>query len=285
MNNFKDKNMNLNWLSWSNPVTFWWIFLVAVSIINITAWIGTRKYVLNGKTKIEDFNSRLMIWLSAGYVFGCAFRSILPKADVQRICLFDTWFSSVFLGRSVATIAELCFIAQWALVLHFFSTKTDLKFPKLASKIIVPIIVVAEMFSWYAVISTNYLGNTIEESLWTVTYTIIIISLLLLRPQFKGAVKYFISMLILGSLLYVAFMSTVDVPMYFTRFRADLAAGKVFFGFFEGIRDLNTRWVVTYDINDWRTEIPWMSLYFSVAVWISIVFCYLPLIGKNNKEK
>jgi len=33
--------------------------------------------------------------LSAVYVFGCAFRSILPRADVQRICLFNTWLSSV----------------------------------------------------------------------------------------------------------------------------------------------------------------------------------------------
>ena len=51
-------------------------------------------------------------------MFGCAFRSIFPRADVQRICLFDTWLSSVLIGRSVATIAELCFAIQWAIVLH-----------------------------------------------------------------------------------------------------------------------------------------------------------------------
>ena len=49
----------------------------------------------------------LMLLFCAGYVFGCAFRSFLPRADVQRICLFDTWLSSVFVGRTVATVAEL----------------------------------------------------------------------------------------------------------------------------------------------------------------------------------
>ena len=34
--------------------------------------------------------SGIMLLLSAAYVFGCAFRSFLPRADVRRICLFDT---------------------------------------------------------------------------------------------------------------------------------------------------------------------------------------------------
>ena len=65
-----------------------------------------------------------MLLLCAAYVFGCAFRSFLPRADVQRICLFDTWLSSVVVGRSVATLAEICFAAQWAIVLHQLGTMT-----------------------------------------------------------------------------------------------------------------------------------------------------------------
>ena len=64
------------------------------------------------------FRIEMMVLLCAAYVFGCAFRSILPRADVQRIALFDTWLSSVFVGRSVATIAEVCFVIQWAIVLR-----------------------------------------------------------------------------------------------------------------------------------------------------------------------
>ena len=63
----------------------------------------------------------LLTFLCAAYVFGCAFRSVLPRADVQRICLFDTWLSSVLVGRSVATLAEVCFIIQWSIVLRILA--------------------------------------------------------------------------------------------------------------------------------------------------------------------
>jgi hypothetical protein len=31
--------------------------------------------------------------------------------------------------------------------------------------------------------------------------------------------------------------------------------------------------VVTYDLAEWKDEIPWMSLYFSAAVWASLALC------------
>src|SRR5450755_829495 len=61
---------------------------------------------------------RWQLLLSAAYVFGCAFRSFYPVYDVPRICVVDSWLSSVLIGRSVATVAELCFVAQWALMLR-----------------------------------------------------------------------------------------------------------------------------------------------------------------------
>jgi hypothetical protein len=92
--------MNLEWLTWSNPVSIWWGFLLVVSTANIALWFLLKKCLLRHAAQLE-----LMVFASAIYVFGCAFRSIFPRADVQRICLFDTWLSSVALGRSVATIA------------------------------------------------------------------------------------------------------------------------------------------------------------------------------------
>ena len=41
----------------------------------------------------------------------------------------------------------------------------------------------------------------------------------------------------------------------------------------EGLRDVSTRWVVTHDIEHWKDEIAWMSLYFSAAVWASLALC------------
>src|SRR6202041_3920138 len=102
-----------------------------------------------------------MLLLCAAYVFGCAFRSFLPRADVQRICLFDTWLSSVVVGRSVATVAEICFAAQWTMILLQLGTMSGATTAVTAAWVIVPLILIAECFSWHAVVTTNYLGNAI----------------------------------------------------------------------------------------------------------------------------
>jgi hypothetical protein len=60
----------------------------------------------------------IQLGLSALYVLGCAYRSVLPVYDIPRFVLVDSHLSSVFIGRSIATIAELCFAGQWALTLH-----------------------------------------------------------------------------------------------------------------------------------------------------------------------
>lgn len=280
--------MNFDWFVWSNPVTLWWVFLIAVSLVNIVAWIWTRTSMKQiYRDELAHDGNRIpkrvqwVVWCSAAYVFGCAFRSFIPRADVQRITLFDTWFASVFLGRTVATIAELAFVVQWAIVLWFLSEQGRSKVGTLISKTIIPLIVIAEICSWYAVITTNYIGNFIEESLWAFTYILVAVALIALFESFKGALKYAIGIAVVFALLYVNFMVTVDVPMYGARYIADLTSQKPFLGFIEGLIDLNTRWHVTHDIAEWKSEIPWMSLYFSFAVWVSIGLCYVPLSEKR----
>ncbi len=104
-----------------------------------------------------------MLVLCAAYVFGCAFRSVLPRADVQRICLFNTWLSSVMIGRSVATIAEVCFAAQWVIIMGKLGTMTGADTTVNAAVLILPLIVVAECCSWYAVLTRSFLGQRRRE--------------------------------------------------------------------------------------------------------------------------
>ena len=146
------------------------------------------------------------------------------------------------------------------------------------AKAIVPTIVVAEICSWYAVITTNFLGNVLENSLWTITFLIIGIALSRLVPRFRGPAQFAIAAAAAGIAAYVVFMSTVDVPMYFGRWQADLASGKDYLGLFAGLHDVATRWIVTHDIAPWRDEIAWMSLYFSTAVWGSLALAGFGLV-------
>jgi len=255
--------MSLDWLDWSNPVAIWWCFLLVISVVNITLWLQLRSRF--GNAVIEP-----LLLLSAVYVFGCAFRSVLPRADVQRICLFDTWLSSVMIGRSVATVAELCFAVQWAIVLRALGRLTNADTAKTISRMILPLIALAECCSWYAVISTNFLGNVLENSLWTVTFLLIAIALTRLHFAYRGIAQIVIAAMAAGVAGYVIFMATIDVPMYFARWQADVASGKELLGLFAGLHDVATRWVVTHDFAQWQDEIPWMSLYFSIAVWTSL---------------
>jgi len=271
--------MSLEWrarsnsLAWSNPLAWWWGLLTLVSGVNIAVWFLMYRWLheqpsggLGSTSGIE-----LMLLLCAAYVFGCAFRSFLPRADVQRICLFDHWLSSVVVGRSVATVAEICFAAQWAIILHQLGTMTGADTTVNAAWVIVPLILIAECFSWYAVLTTHYLGNAIENSIWAVAFFVVGIGLCRLWPEFDGPVRVVLAIAITGIAAYLAFLMTVDVPMYLSRWRAE-AGGKRLRPL-EGLRDVSTRWVVTHDLAEWKDEIAWMSLYFSMAVWASLALC------------
>src|SRR2546429_3504123 len=276
-----ERSMSLEWrarsssLAWSNPVAWWWGLLTLVSGANIAVW-----FVLYRQLHEQPAGSlgstpgiELMLLLCAAYVFGCAFRSFLPRADVQRICLFDTWLSSVVVGRSVATVAEICFAAQWAIILHRLGTMTGADTTLNAAWAIVPLILIAECFSWYAVLTKKYFGNAIENSIWALAFFIVAVGLCRLLPEFDGAVRVALVVAIIGIAGYLAFLATIDIPMYLTRWRAEAANGSRPLSPLEGLRDASFRWVVTHDIAGWEDEIAWVSLYFSAAVWASLALC------------
>ncbi|MGD9921974.1 MAG: hypothetical protein AB7V13_11080 [Pseudorhodoplanes sp.] len=262
-------------LVWSYPVARWWGLLTLVSVVNIAVWFVLYRNLhepqagsLGGRFGIE-----LMLALCAAYVFGCAFRSLLPRADVQRICLFDTWLSSVMVGRTVATVAEVCFAIQWAIILHRLGTITGADTTLNASLAIVPLILIAEAFSWYAVLTKKYWANALENSIWAVAFFIVGLGLFRLLPEFEGPVRVILAIAILGIAGYLAFLATVDVPMYVRRWRAEMASGRKPLHPLDGLRDVSRRWVVTREHSEWKEEMPWMALYFSAAVWASLALC------------
>jgi hypothetical protein len=143
------------------------------------------------------------------------------------------------------------------------------------------LILIAECFSWYAVLTKNYLGNAIENSIWAVAFFIVGIGLCRLLPEFDGRVAAVLVLTIIGIAGYLVFLATIDVPMYLTRWRAmradmyaDKRADRIgLLSPLEGLWDASVRWVVTHDIAEWKDEIVWMSLYFSAAVWSSLALC------------
>jgi hypothetical protein len=223
--------MSLEWqarsgsMAWSNPVTRWWGLLTVVSGLNIAAWFVLYRELPLPSAASSTSGIGTMLLFCAAYVFGCAFRSFLPRADVQRICLVDSWLSSVMVGRTVATVAEVCFVVQWAIILHHLGALTGAETTVNAAWVIVPLILIAECLSWYAVLTRNYLGNAIENSLWAVAFFIIGVGLCRLLPEFNGVVRVCLVVAIAGIAGFLAFLMTVDVPMYLKRWRTGDADG------------------------------------------------------------
>lgn len=223
---------------------------------------GVFVFALNNKTN-QDVDP-VDLSMSGLYVFGCAFRSFLPRADLQRIALVNSPLSSIFIGRSVATVAELGFALQLA---RFFEMP-----------LIFWTLLVAEVFSWFAITVDWALANFFENSLWT---------LVALAIGFQALVAGKLVVALVAA-AYIVFMITVDLPMYLRRHRAHRGPYR---SVAAGISTLINDWRVTDDYDEWREvvlvdarrrfffscshvrrtqEMAWMAGYFSLAVWSSL---------------
>lgn len=260
-------------------VISWWIFISILSFVNIGLWLTSLSVFTNNKKTIHPniyTGRRLILILSGIYVLGCAFRSFFPRIDLERICLVNTWFSNMMVGRSVATLAEICFIAQCAILLREAGKGLDDRFSLFVSFSLIPMIILAEGFSWYAMLTTHYFGSVVEESLWTISGILLVASFMSLWPKVHRQHRWFLNAMILFGIGFVIFMVTVDVPMYWTRWQADSLSGATYLSFEQGITDAIREYRVSFDILDWQQEIPWMTLYFTVAVWVSIALTHAP---------
>jgi hypothetical protein len=268
----------------SSRVLIWWAALSIVAVVNICAWcvaaVGFKRDEATDSREVHAAR-RQQLLLSALFVAGCAFRSFLPRAEAQRICLYDSWISNAMLARSVATVAELCLVAQWALLLRRFAVKTGATFAVAVSRLALPLIAFAEICSWYTALTTNFIGSVFEESTWAVTSALLTLGFVTLWPQYRGGKRTLIRAAIAINLAYMAFMCTVDVPMYLARWTADEASHRQYLSLATGWRDAQQRRVVTYRWIDWRQEMPWMSLYFSAGVWISIALTRVPRLEQR----
>lgn len=268
----------------SERVITWWLCLCAVGALNIVAWLFAAAALSRRQGVLTAEAYALRRWqllLSAGYVLGCAFRSALPVYDVPRLCLFDTWWSSVLVGRSVATFAELCFVAQWSLMLREASRATGSEIGRSTAWVMLPLIAIAETFSWYSVLTTSNLGHVVEESLWGLSAALLVASLVAIWPRCAATLRPLLAAWCVAGVAYVAFMFLVDVPMYWSRWLADEAAGRSYLSLEQGVLDVALRRVVSHSWEDWKGEVAWMSLYFSVAVWLSIALVHAPVPSRR----
>jgi len=249
------------------PILWWWSSLFAVSVGNLVLW----GLIVRGMQDPSDAYVAQQLWLSGIFAAACAFRSVLPRVDLERQCLWDSPLSSIFVGRSVATVAELCFAAQCALLVMKLSTLTGSSFLHVVGWLIVPLILVAQAYCWFAVIRLNHLGHAIEEILWSVMVCLVAVGLWLSWGHMTTGIRLLSGVGMVACAGAVLLMLAVDVPMYLVRWRQGKSSGVRYLPVMEGLKDALQRRRVAHRWSEWRPEVPWMSLYFSAGVWVS--FC------------
>lgn len=265
----------------SLAVVWWHALLCAIAAINVVVWSLSAIAVAHAQAVSHAAAAaaiHMQLLLSAAYVFGCAFRSVLPVYDIPRVVLVNSRLSSVMVGRSVATVAELCFAAQWALMLHRMAILSDSLPVRTVSLLIVPLIVVAEGCSWYAVLTTAQRAHALENSIWGVSAALVVASLLAIEPHRVAGLYLPMIAWCIGGATYVAYIFLVDVPAYWSRWLADEINGRRYLSIAQGAIDAWRRRIVSYRWELWKNEILWMSLYFTLGVWSSVSLVYASII-------
>lgn len=261
----------------------WWASISAVAVFNLLLLGWSARVVLGGTPASAEVARyrRLQLLFGGVYVVGCASRSFILRSDGRRYSMIDHVISSVFVGRTTATIAEMAFVVQWALLLYALSKRAQDRTGERLALSLVPIIGVAEVCSWMGILSTNPMFHAVEESLWTLTAALFMAGLALRLKEAGPELKRFLVAALVTCAFYLLYMVTEDVPTYVHRYQQMTADGVQFMSFGEGFADAMT-WQVKKTWVDWEREVVWQSLYFSLAVWMSLVLIHRPLFPEER---
>lgn len=243
----------------------WWRFLCITAGINILVWLAAFLVHLD----VQGFSYAQPV-LSGIYVLVCAFRSFYPRIDLERYCLFDTPLSSVALGRACATVAEIAFSLQCALLLHDLGMLLESSIIIFVAYLIVPIIIFAQLSCWYATLTLNHFWHGIEEIAWVVMVTLAAGCFYTGLITLDGVYKVITAIGLISCIGSAYIMLFLDIPMYLSRTRKRLKKGKGYLRVEEGVNDALTRRVQTSSWKVWKKEALWITPYFTFGVWMSI---------------
>ena len=269
----------------NNLSILWWESLSVFSLINI-AFISS--YIYNSRELVKE--EKKLLSYSFIYTVVCAVRSFWPRKDVEQICFIDSRMSTPFVGRSLATIAEIFYvfliINVYNNIINYVSnfTKKDLNILKIMINNIYPLVLTAELFSWLGCISKYYLWNAIEESLWMISSALLVITSCLLyyiitcyyNNKKIIYIKKLLKFIIIFGIPFVLFMIMVDVPMYINRWNKNIN-GSYIEDFkekynkltYQSLVEFDTCKKISKDYSIWRPEMPWLTGYFTMGVWSS----------------
>lgn len=145
-----------------------------------------------------------------------------------------------------------------------------------------PLGVAAETASWLGVITRGNLLHALENSLWTFGAALVLVALFALLDGADERRGRTIAIGIGALGAYLAFMVVLDVPMYLQRWQA---SGETALPLAVGLGEVLRRCVPTTAIAAWREDMPWLTLYFSAGVWLSIALVEVPPLATRRASR
>jgi len=265
----------------------WYLTMVAITVFNAVWYLRTLR-----KLSGSSVYNRSMRIFGGFFVLGCGFRAVLPRIDVERVCFFPGVLSSTIIGRSFATVAELSFM--WQMCYFLYTVASDLQrcnpvsklFPivRLMCVVIAAVNPVAQTFCWLGITTTYQKWHVYEQSIWTCSVALLCASsVVFVRQHFPPSasashVRRLLILFCLGAPFFLIFMIFNDIPMYYNRWLQNEHDGVTYYNVTQGLADATACKVITRRFVDWKEDMPWITGYFSVCVWISIVLSQAPRV-------
>ena len=288
-------------LNSSDEITAWsWWFLQALTqFFNL---IVLSKIIASKNEKPSNYAHKQK-WLCFVYTCACFIRAVWPRKNLDRQCFFNTFINTMVVGRTLATIGELCFISQMKHA--FIALSKDLcklgRGDPSTHKLIQDIasatwwfIVVAQTCCWICVTTGYTAWSAVEESIWTICFAFFWLSALYFRflvisknenlhREFKMS-RILLNTFLFCTTIYLIFMITIDVPMYINLVSQYEKEGRKYISFVEGLITGTSCNKVSKKFSDWWTEARWQTPYFTFAVWVSLALAAMPYLFKPKNS-
>jgi len=255
----------------------WWRALCALAGLNVCLWLAVW-YAGPGSGSGSDssFYAGWQLTLSGVYVMVCAYRSVLPRVDLERLVVVDSFWSSIILGRAAATVAEICFGVQLGLLVHQLGAMAELPMVQHAAWGIPVFMTLAQAFCWHSVLTLNHITQAVESLLWAAGFSFTAALLAVVAGYSIGWVHALAVFGLVCSLVFVTYVLAVDAPMYLRRHREGKARGQAYLSLAQGTRDALYRRVPSRHWSAWKDDAMWLTPYFSVGAWASIAMVWAP---------
>ena len=272
----------------SNEILWiWYVSMCTISIVNLSVLIYLYK-----KIEARTFYEKTMKALAIPWTFECAYRCYFPSLYLQRYVFWDTPLNSIIVDRTLAFIGEMCWVTQTALALVYVSynifgkRKIWIEVTGIAA---VLVYLFAEFTSYYNTATTNEFYASLEVILDGVSYLLMWPASMYMFCKCPGRVlgssgKTYLFVMILLCLIYPAYNIFIDAPMYMKRYHEDQRNHKSYLSFWAGLKDAAVRRVPTRKYDDWSQDMAWMTAYFTIGVWSSLLMMYAPRIVSSFKN-